>query len=314
MKMYHLVEAESLWALSQRGAVNLPQVKELQDRLRAAGHDLGASDGWYGQKTANAVRAYQEANGLKVDGDAGPQTLAKLGMASAQQTKAVATSPEKTAAKPAPRKTSTEPKNNKTNSQPARRSDQSMDDYMKQVGATRPATSDELDSSNTYTNKWTKIAKEQKVFEKKYTNWFNNYKTTLKNGKNFNAFVVVGRVNVYGDEESSDIYVPLTIDPNKLKKITNDKKMIAFWTALWNDDEESALKALEAGSGEKLSSLNSLAVTAGTSQVFNPVLRRMWREFIEENDIEPETKISMTLKTRYNQNLQFGHYSKRYYG
>ena len=110
MKMYHLVEAESLWALSQRGAVNLPQVKELQDKLRAAGHDPGASDGWYGQKTANAVRAYQEANGLKVDGDAGPQTLAKLGMAGAQQTKAVATPPEKTAAKPAPRKTSTEPK------------------------------------------------------------------------------------------------------------------------------------------------------------------------------------------------------------
>lgn len=80
MKMYHLVEAESLWALSQRGAVNLPQVKELQDKLRAAGHDPGDSDGWYGQKTADAVKAYQQANGLKVDGDAGPQTLAKLGM------------------------------------------------------------------------------------------------------------------------------------------------------------------------------------------------------------------------------------------
>jgi len=110
MKMYHLVEAESLWALSQRGAVNLPQVKELQDKLKAAGHHPGDSDGWYGQKTANAVRAYQEANGLKVDGDAGPQTLAKLGMADAQQTKAVATPPEKTATKPAPRNISTEPK------------------------------------------------------------------------------------------------------------------------------------------------------------------------------------------------------------
>ena len=103
MKMYHLVEAESLWALSQRGAVNLPQVKELQDKLRAAGHDPGASDGWYGQKTADAVKAYQQANGLKVDGDAGPQTLAKLGMAGAQQTKAVATPKASTPAKPKPR-------------------------------------------------------------------------------------------------------------------------------------------------------------------------------------------------------------------
>ena len=48
MRIYNLVEAESLWALSQRGAVNLPQVKELQDKLRAAGHDPGPSDGWYG--------------------------------------------------------------------------------------------------------------------------------------------------------------------------------------------------------------------------------------------------------------------------
>ena len=82
MRIYHLVEAESLWALSQRGSVNLPQVKELQDRLRAAGYDPGPSDGWYGKKTADAVRAYQQANNLQVDGDAGPQTLARLGMSS----------------------------------------------------------------------------------------------------------------------------------------------------------------------------------------------------------------------------------------
>jgi len=84
MRFFHLVEAESLWALSQRGAVNLPQVKELQDKLRAAGFDPGVSDGWYGQRTANAVRAFQTANQLTVDGDAGPQTLAKLGMAGEQ--------------------------------------------------------------------------------------------------------------------------------------------------------------------------------------------------------------------------------------
>jgi hypothetical protein len=109
MRIYHLVEAESLWALSQRGIVNLPQVKELQDRLRAAGFDPGPSDGWYGQRTANAVRAYQQANNLAVDGDAGPQTLGSLGMAGAQQTPAQPTPPAETPPAPAPRQPAREP-------------------------------------------------------------------------------------------------------------------------------------------------------------------------------------------------------------
>lgn len=80
MKMYHLVEAESLWALSQRGAVNLPQVRELQQKLKDEGFDPGKVDGWYGPDTTRAVKEYQRANNLTPDGDAGPQTLAKLGM------------------------------------------------------------------------------------------------------------------------------------------------------------------------------------------------------------------------------------------
>lgn len=109
MRIFHLVEAESLWALSQRGGVNLPQVKELQDKLRAAGFDPGASDGWYGKKTAAAVRAYQEANGLTVDGDAGPQTLGKLGMGGANNTPPRETPPEETPPPPAPRQPASEP-------------------------------------------------------------------------------------------------------------------------------------------------------------------------------------------------------------
>lgn len=109
MRIYHLVEAESLWALSQRGSVNLPQVKELQDRLRAAGHDPGPSDGWYGQRTADAVRSYQQANNLAVDGDAGPQTLGSLGMSGAQQTPAQPTPPAETPPAPAPRQPAREP-------------------------------------------------------------------------------------------------------------------------------------------------------------------------------------------------------------
>lgn len=103
MRIYHLVEAESLWALSQRGSVNLPQVRELQDRLRAAGFDPGPSDGWYGQRTADAVRAYQQANNLAVDGDAGPQTLARLGMSvssSSPQDTASTTSAQPATAQP----------------------------------------------------------------------------------------------------------------------------------------------------------------------------------------------------------------------
>jgi hypothetical protein len=109
MRIFHLVEAESLWALSQRGAVNLPQVKELQDKLRAAGFDPGPSDGWYGRNTANAVRRYQEANGLTVDGDAGPQTLGSLGMGGVNNTPPRETPPEETPPAPAPRQPEREP-------------------------------------------------------------------------------------------------------------------------------------------------------------------------------------------------------------
>ena len=118
MKMHHLVEAESIWALSQKGTVNLPQVKVLQDKLRAAGHDPGASDGWYGQKTANAVRSYQQANNLKVDGDAGPQTLGSLGMGGANTTPPAETPPAETPPAPAARQPATEPEATPTRTEP----------------------------------------------------------------------------------------------------------------------------------------------------------------------------------------------------
>ena len=55
-------------------------VKKLQQALINAGYDLGSTgaDGIYGNKTAAAVKAYQKANGLSVDGIAGNQTLGKL--------------------------------------------------------------------------------------------------------------------------------------------------------------------------------------------------------------------------------------------
>jgi peptidoglycan hydrolase-like protein with peptidoglycan-binding domain len=51
---------------------------ELQKRLKELGHDPGPLDNVYGLVTEKAVMAFQAANGLVVDGDAGPKTEAVL--------------------------------------------------------------------------------------------------------------------------------------------------------------------------------------------------------------------------------------------
>ncbi|MDO8932864.1 MAG: N-acetylmuramidase family protein [Rhodocyclaceae bacterium] len=54
------------------------EVRRLQDLLAAAGFDV-EKDGWYGPKTEQAVREFQQRRGLVADGIAGPKTLAVLG-------------------------------------------------------------------------------------------------------------------------------------------------------------------------------------------------------------------------------------------
>jgi hypothetical protein len=64
-------------APGDRGA----EVVELQKDLRALGYVAVTPDGSYGPRTERAVRHFQRANGLKVDGVAGPVTTARINSA-----------------------------------------------------------------------------------------------------------------------------------------------------------------------------------------------------------------------------------------
>lgn len=55
-------------------------VSEIQRRLKNWGYYSGSVDGIYGSQTEKAVRYFQSKNGLSVDGQAGNQTLAALGI------------------------------------------------------------------------------------------------------------------------------------------------------------------------------------------------------------------------------------------
>lgn len=65
------------------------EVKEVQQQLKSLGYSLGSYgvDGSYGQDTYNAVRAFQKAAGLSVDGVAGPKTAKALAGAQASPSK-----------------------------------------------------------------------------------------------------------------------------------------------------------------------------------------------------------------------------------
>ncbi len=64
-------------AVLKRGSTGTAVV-ELQNLLARYGYPVGTADGKFGTKTYRAVVAFQQLNGLKVDGKAGPQTMAKL--------------------------------------------------------------------------------------------------------------------------------------------------------------------------------------------------------------------------------------------
>jgi putative chitinase len=60
-----------------------PAVRALQQRLKDLGFDPNGVDGHFGRGTVRAVRAFQKAHGLGVDGKVGPATSAALELASA---------------------------------------------------------------------------------------------------------------------------------------------------------------------------------------------------------------------------------------
>ena len=66
-------------ATYQRGSTG-STVRQIQTKLKSWGYYSGSVDGVYGGATEKAVRAFQQKNGLTVDGKAGPQTLKAMGI------------------------------------------------------------------------------------------------------------------------------------------------------------------------------------------------------------------------------------------
>ena len=66
--------ASTTLKLGSRGTA----VLQLQQALIALGYDTKGADGKFGKGTEQAVKAYQQANGLTADGKAGVKTLAQL--------------------------------------------------------------------------------------------------------------------------------------------------------------------------------------------------------------------------------------------
>lgn len=69
------------YALSKFGSTG-DEVIQIQTKLKNWGYYSGDIDGIYGSKTMQAVKDFQEKNGLTVDGIAGDETLAALGITS----------------------------------------------------------------------------------------------------------------------------------------------------------------------------------------------------------------------------------------
>jgi len=73
----------SIAVLSGYGSTG-QEVRNIQSRLKEWGYYHGEVDGVYGYMTYSAVRDFQARHGLTVDGIAGPETLAAIGLPTGQ--------------------------------------------------------------------------------------------------------------------------------------------------------------------------------------------------------------------------------------
>jgi len=62
----------------ERIVLKMPNAKEIQTALKNAGFYDGEIDGVIGEKTKEAIKEFQKANGLDVDGVVGSRTWEKL--------------------------------------------------------------------------------------------------------------------------------------------------------------------------------------------------------------------------------------------
>lgn len=69
----------AVFGTSRRGSTG-SEVRTIQEKLKRWGYYNGSVDGVYGSKTEEAVRKFQRANGLTVDGIAGRKTLNAMGI------------------------------------------------------------------------------------------------------------------------------------------------------------------------------------------------------------------------------------------
>lgn len=88
--VYNPATEEALSKYGSRGE----EVYKIQQRLLQWGYYKGAVDGIYGWRTTQAVKDFQRKHGLKPDGIAGAQTLAKLGLPTGSSGSAAASSYE----------------------------------------------------------------------------------------------------------------------------------------------------------------------------------------------------------------------------
>ena len=70
-------------------------IRQTQEKLSAAGHDVGRADGIMGARTQQGLKAFQQSKGIEVTGQLDQRTLAALGVESAAVGATPGASPER---------------------------------------------------------------------------------------------------------------------------------------------------------------------------------------------------------------------------